>query len=446
MRNKRERWSSNFGFLMAAAGSAIGLGNIWKFPYLAGSNGGAVFLIFYFIIILFIGAPILLAEMSVGRATHLNSIDACRKINPNWGFVGLIGFWASFFIMSYYCVIGGWVTKYIFKYVISERISEPAEYFTNFSSSSVEPIIWLFIFLAVTALIVTKGISKGIELASKIFLPLLFVLIIIIAIYSLSLPGSSQGLKFFFVPDYSKINSAGDLGTIFLNAMGQVFFSLSLGMGTLITYGSYVDRSTNLTKNALYIPILDSLFAILAGVAILPAVFAYNLKPDVGPGLLFQVMPIVFSNMQYGKIIGIMFFVLVFFAAITSSISLLEVITSYLIDSKKMKRSKAALLASFFIFVLGSFVSLSFGALGKYKIADMNLFDFLTSLTDKILMPIGGFLMCILVGYVWGIQKLTAEISSNGMYKVKIARILGFILKFLAPAMILLIFISSIIK
>lgn len=443
MAKKREQWSSNFGFLMAAAGSAVGLGNIWKFPYVAGHNGGAIFLIFYILILLVIGIPILIAEMSVGRATHLNSIDACKKISPRWAFVGAIGFLASFVIMSYYCVIGGWVLKYIVTYILTDKINDPTAFFNNFCSSSIEPIVWLFIFVALTALIVMNGISNGIERISKIFLPLLFVFIIIIAINSLLLPGASKGVKFFFVPDFSEINGIGDIGKIFLSALGQVFFSLSLGMGTLITYGSYLDKNANITKNAVSIPVLDTMIAILAGLAILPAVFAYNLEPGAGPGLIFQVLPTVFANMRFGRFIAILFFVLVFFAAITSAISLLEVVSAYFIDHKNVSRNTAALGSSLAIFIMAFFVSLSFGVLGGFKVLGMNIFELFTTLTDKILMPIGGFLMCILVGYIWGIPNMLKEISSNGLYKTKFKTGISVTIRYIAPALILLIFVFS---
>ena len=436
--SKREKWSSEFGFLMAAAGSAIGLGNLWKFPYLTGSSGGAVFIIMYLILMFALGAPLLLTEMSIGRHTKSNSIDACKKISPKWGIAGGFGVAGAFVILSYYMVIGGWVLKYMTSYLFG-TIENPQQYFFNFTSSTAEPVIWLVIFTGICALIVNVGVSNGIEKISKIFLPLLFVFIIIIAVKSLSLPNSIEGVKFFLIPDFSQKNWI----SIFINAMGQVFFSLSLGMGTLITYGSYLDDDVNLVKNSLYIPIFDSVIAITAGFAILPAVFAFNIPPESGAGMIFQVLPNVFNEIKFGRIFAVIFFLLVFFAAVTSAISLFEVITAYLSENRHFKRRTSVIM----IFIATSFTgilsSMSFGKLNSIKILDMTFFEFFSFLSDKILMPLGGLLICILAGYIWDKEIFKYELSSNGKYKVKIFRPLRFILRYTAPLMIIIILISS---
>lgn len=245
---KREQWSSNVGFLLAAAGSAIGLGNLWKFPYVAGSNGGAVFLILYLILLILLGAPLLLTEMAVGRATRLNAIDACKAIHPRWGFVGAAGVVGAFVILSYYSVIGGWVLKYLFAYLQHSSLGDADAYYTGFITKPLEPVLWHLLFAACCFGIVAFGVSKGIERISKIFLPMLLITLIGIGGYALTLPGAAQGLRFLFLPDFSHIQSFSDLGTILVRAMGQVFFSLSIGMGTLITYGSYLDKQANLQK------------------------------------------------------------------------------------------------------------------------------------------------------------------------------------------------------
>lgn len=435
---KREKWSSEFGFLMAAAGSAIGLGNLWKFPYLTGKNGGAVFIIIYLILIFTLGTPLLLTEMSIGRHTKSNSIDACKKISPKWGIAGGFGVAGAFLILSYYMVIGGWVLKYMASYLFG-TIENPQQYFYNFTSSTAEPIIWLVIFTGICALIVNAGISNGIEKISKIFLPLLFVFIIIIAVKSLSLPNSIEGVKFFLIPDFSQKNWI----SIFINALGQVFFSLSLGMGTLITYGSYLDDNVNLVKNSLYIPIFDSVIAITAGFAILPAVFAFNIPPESGAGMIFQVLPNVFNEIKFGRIFALIFFLLVFFAAVTSAISLFEVIAAYLSENRHFKRHTSVIM----IFIATSFTgilsSMSFGKLNNIRILDMTFFEFFSFLSDKILMPLGGLLLCILGGYIWDKKIFENELSSNGKYKVKIFKPLRFILRYTAPLMIIIILISS---
>lgn len=436
--SKREKWSSEFGFLMAAAGSAIGLGNLWKFPYLTGNSGGAIFIIMYLILMFALGAPLLLTEMSIGRHTKSNSIDACKKISPKWGIAGGFGVAGAFVILSYYMVIGGWVLKYMTSYLFG-TIENPQQYFFNFTSSTAEPIIWLVIFTGICALIVNAGVSNGIEKISKIFLPLLFVFIIIIAVKSLSLPNSIDGVKFFLIPDFSQKNWIN----IFINAMGQVFFSLSLGMGTLITYGSYLDDNVNLVKNSLYIPIFDSVIAITAGFAILPAVFAFNIPPESGAGMIFQVLPNVFNEIKFGRIFAVIFFLLVFFAAVTSAISLFEVITAYLSENRHFKRRTSVIM----IFIATSFTgilsSMSFGKLNNIRILDMTFFEFFSFLSDKILMPLGGLLICILAGYIWDKEIFKNELSSNGKYKVKIFKPLRFILRYTAPLMIIIILISS---
>ena len=436
--SKREKWSSEFGFLMAAAGSAIGLGNLWKFPYLTGISGGAVFIIMYLILMFTLGAPLLLTEMSIGRHTKSNSIDACKKISPKWGIAGGFGVAGAFVILSYYMVIGGWVLKYMTSYLFG-TIENPQQYFSDFTSSTAEPIIWLVVFTGICALIVNAGVSNGIEKISKIFLPLLFLFIIIIAVKSLSLPNSIEGVKFFLIPDFSQKNWI----SIFINAMGQVFFSLSLGMGTLITYGSYLDDDVNLVKNSLYIPIFDAVIAITAGFAVLPAVFAFNIPPESGAGMIFQVLPSVFNEIKFGRIFAVIFFLLVFFAAVTSAISLFEVITAYLSENRHFKRLTAVIM----IFIATSFTgilsSMSFGKLSNIKSLGMTFFEFFSFLSDKILMPLGGLLICILAGYIWDRVVFKNELSSGGKYKVKIFKSLRFILRYTAPLMIIIILISS---
>lgn len=440
---KREQWSSDFGFLMAAAGSAVGLGNLWKFPYVVGMNGGGIFLFVYIMLMALLGAPVLMTEMSIGRYTRLNAIGACRKLHRNWGFVGFAGIFGAFVILCYYGVIGGWVMKYLFTYIFTEGIAKPDEYFSNFSSSVYEPVFWQLLFCAVSIVIVVRGVSKGIEKISKIFLPMLALFIVIIAINSVSLPNAREGLRFFLIPDFSALNSPKDIFGIILNAMGQVFFSLSLGMGTLITYGSYLSRSSSIQKNAFYIPLFDLIIALLACFAILPAVFAFGLEPTGGSGLIFRTLPYVFGNMRMGRICAVIFFSLVFFAAVTSSISLVEVIASYFIDSRKWSRPKACLLPGIIFGTVGAAASLSFGILKDFRIMGHTVFDFLTILSDKVLMPVGGFFMCILAGYIWGMPQMFREMSSDGMYRVYGKKIISFLIKILAPAMILTIFITS---
>ncbi|WMJ22083.1 sodium-dependent transporter [Paludicola sp. MB14-C6] len=440
---KRGGFTSSLGFILAATGSAVGLGNLWKFPYIAGEGGGAIFVLIYLFFVLVLGVPIMLGEMAIGRKTKLNPIGAYHKLNKKFTFIGVIGVVCAFIILSYYSVIGGWVLKYITTYVTNTHVTDASAYFKNFIQSPVEPVIWHIVFMALTCIIVIGGVAKGIERASKIMLPLLFIFIIIIAIRSVTLPGAMEGVKYFVIPNFSHIDSISEISKVLLAAMGQVFFSLSLGMGAIITYGSYLNKEVNLQKSAFIIPTLDTLVAVLAGFAILPAVFAFGFKPTAGPGLLFETLPKVFESMPFGVIFGVLFFVLVFFAAITSSVSLLEVVTSYCIDNLKMKRATASIIIASIMTIIGIFAALSFGPLADVKFFGNTIFDLMSFVSDKLLMPLGGFFMCIFVGYIWGIDNASEEISNDGSIRFRWKKLFSIIMKYIAPAIILVIFITS---
>ena len=437
---KKEKWSSDFGFLMAAAGSAVGLGNIWKFPYVTGKSGGAVFLVVYFILLIILGVPVLLSEMCIGRSTRKNPIDACRTINKNWGFTGAFGIIGAFIILCYYGVIGGWVIKYIIHYIFNSSIDNASEYFDKFSSGTFMPILLHFIFTFCCALIVINGISKGIEKICKFFMPALLIMIIILTFKSFSLDGSINGIKFFLKPDFSKLQSFSDWAVLLTGAMGQVFFSLSLGMGTLITYGAYLDKSTSLTKSAIYIPLIDFIIALLSGLMILPAVFACGISPTAGSGMIFITLPQVFAQISGGRFFAVIFFLLILFAAVTSAISLLEVIVSYIMNRLKLSRNNAALISAFVISVIGIPASMSFGKLSNFKIFNMNFFDLLNFISDKLLMPLGALGICILCGYVWKIDNLSAEAGVKSPF---VKNLLNISIKYISPAMIFIIFITS---
>lgn len=442
----RGGFTSSIGFILAATGSAVGLGNLWKFPYVAGENGGAVFLIFYLLFSLVLGVPLFMAEMSIGRKTRLNPIGAYHKLNKKYTFIGVIGVISALVIMSYYSVIGGWVIKYIVTYVTNTNIGNAGEFYQKFITSSAEPVIFHLIFMAVTCFIVIKGIAKGIERASKIMLPTLFILIIIVVIRSLTLPNAIDGVKYFLVPNWSDINSFSKLAKVMLSAMGQVFFSLSLGMGAMITFGSYLSKDENLKKSAIIIPTLDTVIAMLAGFAILPAVFAFSFTPQAGEGLLFETLPQVFASMPFGDVFGLMFFVLVFFAAVTSSVSLLEVVTSFCIDNLKLNRKLATILVSAVIAIMGVFAALSYGALSDVKIFGMSIFQSLTFLSDKLLMPLGGLACCIFVGYVWGIDNAAVQITNEGALTFRSKKVFAIIMRYVAPLLIGIVFISGLLS
>lgn len=444
---RRGQFSSSIGFILAATGSAVGLGNLWKFPYVAGNSGGGLFLIFYLFFALILGVPLMLAETSIGRKTGLNPIGAFKSLNKKWTFVGITAVSAAFIVLSYYSVVGGWVLKYFVAYLTGGNFgNDTAQYFSDFISSPVEPVIWHLIFMGLATFVVIGGISKGIEKVSKFMLPALFVLIIVIGIRSVTLPGASEGLKFFLMPHTKQLSSFSGATNVMAQALGQVFFSLSIGTGIGITYGSYLQKDSNLVKNSFIVTGLDSLVAILAGIAILPAVFALGFEPAAGPGLIFAIIPAVFENMPFGFIFGILFFLLVFFAAITSAMSLLEVVTSFMIDNLKMKRKTATILVASLMALIGIFASLSMGVLSGFTIGGMNLFDALGFLTDKILMPVSAFMTCIFIGHIYKVARLEEEIAEGTKSgKFKLAKTFEFLMKWIVPALILIVFISEFI-
>ncbi len=446
-KTSRGQFSSSLGFILAATGSAIGLGNLWKFPYVAGSSGGGLFVIFYILFTLLLGIPLMLAEISIGRKTKLNPIGAYKKLNPKWKFIGAFSVLTSFIVLSYYSVVGGWVLKYFSKYLTSPNFgTDTSEFFNNFISSPTEPVIWHLIFMAITAFIVVGGVSKGIEKVSKFMLPTLFVIIIIVAVRAVTLDGAGEGLKFFLMPHLDQVSTFDGAIKLMAQALGQVFFSLSIGTGIGITYGSYLKKKSNLQKDAVIISSLDSLIAILAGIAILPAVFALGFKPEAGPGLLFEILPAVFNELPMGRLFGIAFFILLFFASVTSSMSMLEVVTSYFIDNFKIKRRTATIALASIMAVIGIFCSLSFGALSDFRIFNMNIFNVLGFFTDKILMPLNGILMCIFIGHFYKVSRLSDEIAiGTKTGKFKLEKVFNIFISWICPILILIIFIFELI-
>ncbi len=433
----RGQWASSLGFIMATAGSAIGLGNLWKFPYLAGQNGGGAFVIVYILIVIFVGFTIMLGEITLGRATGLNALGAYRKLNKKFAWVGGAGILAAFTILGYYNAVGGWVIKYIVQFVTGGVSGDSAVFFGEFISSPIEPIIWALVFALATAFIVWKGISGGIEKYSKVLMPALFVLLIVVVIRSVTLPGAGAGLEYYLKPDFSKLTPAAIVA-----ALGQVFFSLSLGMGCMITYGSYLSKDENIEKDAFIVPLMDTSAALLAGFAILPAVFAFGFEPGVGPSLMFITLPSVFAAMPLGAVFGLLFFILVLFAAITSSISLLEVCTAYFIDEFKWSRTKATLVLSCAIFVLTILSSLAMGPMANVLIFGKNFFDLLDFIASNILLPVGGLMMCIFIGYFWGIDNAVAEISQNGKFAFRLKGFWTVLVKYIAPIAVGIVFLN----
>jgi NSS family neurotransmitter:Na+ symporter len=440
---KREQWGSKIGFIMAAAGSAVGLGNIWKFPYTAGENGGGAFVFIYLIFIILIGFSIMLTEFALGRRSQLAAVGAFKSVDKKWTFVGIIGVLSGFLIMGFYPVVGGWALAYIFK-VTGGLLNSPdliGSTFGEFITNPTIPLMWMVAYLGINIFIVSKGISSGIEKAGKILMPVLFGILLLIAIKGLTLPNAIDGVKFLFQPDFSKVTSK-----VVLAALGQAFFSLSLGMGCMITYGSYLDKKVNLVSTTGIITAMDTGVALLAGLAMFPAMFAFGIAPTEGPGLVFVVVPSLFAAMGgIGTVFATLFFIALTVAALTSSVSLLEVVVSYLIDEKKQPRKKAVLIASSIMAALCIISSLSLGGLGP-KLFGKGAFDVFDLLTDKIYLAIGGMLISIFAG--WKIKKedLFKEITNGGTLNYAFLNIWYVLIKYIIPVVILVVAINGILE
>ena len=450
MAEKREHWGSKTGFILAAAGSAIGLGNIWKFPYIAGENGGASFIIVYLICIAIIGLPVLIAEILIGRTTQRDPVGAFRKLSNSkfWASVGGMGIVGGFLILSFYAVIAGWALGYIVESVKGSffNFTEPTSS-ANYFNDLVGDIFWnlgyFILFMLITAVIVWKGIQKGIERGSKIMMPILFFLLIILMIRGLTLDGAENGMKFLWDPDWSKIGPQS-----VLIALGHAFFTLSLGMGAMLTYGSYMSKKTSVPNSALQIVFLDTLIALIAGIAIFTSVFAVGLDPAAGPGLIFHTLPSVFIKMPGGYVFSILFFVLLTIAALTSAISLLQVVVSYFVDERGWQRHKAVIVLTLVISILGIPSALSFNVLADFKILGLNFFALVDFIASNILLPLGGLLISVFVAWVWGFDKAlihlregAEKLFDNSPWVIRSWKIF---LRYFAPILIFLVLLNSI--
>lgn len=442
---KRGGFKSSFGLLAAAIGSAVGLGNIWRFPYITGKYGGGAFLVIYLGIVAAIGLPIMLSELAIGREGKSDAIDSFKKLAPGkpWFLSGVLGVLAAFFILSFYGVVAGWTLEYVVKAATNSFAGKSGEeitnLFVNFISSPVKPIIWQVVVMIITSFIVSTGIEKGIEKFSKIMVPLLLLIIIILDIRAITLPGGIEGIKFLFQPDFSQIN-----GKVVLAALGHAFFSLSLGMGIMITYGSYIGKSENLGKTALNVSIADTVIALLAGLAIFPAVFAFNVDPTSGAGLVFLSLPNVFPQMPGGYFFGVFFFVLLFLAALTSTISLLEVVVAYLVDSFRMARKTATILASTAITLIGMVASLSNGVLSHILIFGDNIFDFIDNTTANYFLTTAALISVLFLGWSLDRRVIEKQLSNDGSLRAGYLKVYYFIIKYIAPIAIVLVFLFQI--
>ncbi len=448
----RDGFSSRLGIIAAAAGSAIGLGNIWKFPYITGENGGAAFILVYLFCIALIGVPVMLSEFVIGRRAQKDAVGSFKTLAPGtpWFFTGWLGITAAFIILSFYGVVAGWTLHYLYLAISGGLQGLSAEQlgavFGGFISNPWQPIFWQVLFMAATIAVVLGGIKNGIERYSKILMPLLLVILVILAIRSVTLDGAKQGMQFLFSPDFSKLNVEAILA-----ALGHAFFSLSLGMGAMITYGSYIQKKENLGATALQVSIADTAIALIAGLAIFPAVFAFGIEPSAGPGLVFITLPNVFGQMAFGSVFAILFFALLAVAAITSAISILEVVVAYLDDEFSWSRTASTFTVGVAITIVGAILSQGNGSLADLKLPfllngeliGMNIFDWFITLSDQLL-PIGGLAIALFAGWKMAKKDIADELSSSGLWKIAYLEIYRFTVRIIAPAAIAFVFLSSI--
>ena len=442
----RAHWASRMGFILAAAGSAVGLGNIWKFPYITGQNGGGAFVIVYLVCIAFIGLPIMMAEFLIGRRAQRDAVGCFAVLEGKrspWLLVGWVGVFTSFLLLSFYAVVAGWSFDYVAKAVAGGFAGLPAEeingLFGELVSSPGRVIFWQALFILATIGVVVGGVRGGIERWSKILMPVLFLLLVFLFVQGMLSPGAGAALEFMFRPDFSSLTPQS-----LLEAMGHAFFTLSLGAGTMITYGSYLEPDSDLFSLSVRITILDTLVALLAGLAIFPVVFAAGLEPSGGPGLVFQTLPIVFSTLPFGQVLAVVFFVLLSFAALSSSISMLEVSVAYLIDEKGWARGKATALLGGLAFLAGVPCALSFNAWSDLTpFWGKTFFDFYDLLVSTYLLPLGGLMVAIYAGWFWkageGKQELVGNIKRPWLYPVW-----HFLVRFVAPISVSIIILNQI--
>ena len=441
---KRATFGSKIGVILATVGCAVGLGNIWRFPYMLGENGGAAFLLVYISCILFLGIPVMITEFFIGRYSRKNAAGAFKVMAPGtkWSVIGYNGVAAAFLILGYYAVVSGWTLEYIVQAfsgsLEGKNATDFADEFTAFSTGVFRPILWTVVFIALTHIIIVSGVKEGIERASKVMMPMLFLILIALCVRSITLPGASEGLTFLFNPDFSKIDSS-----VVLSAMGQAFFSLSIGMGCLITYASYFGKQTNLQTTALQVTILDTLVAVLAGVMIFPAVFSFGIEPTTGPELVFITLPNVFEQLPFGNIWSFVFFVLLALAALTSTISLHEVSTAYVHEEYHISRKKAAVIVSIGVTILGILSSLSMGLLKSYTLFGLNFFNLLDFVTAKIMLPLGGMMICIFTAKRVDKLLLKEEVTNHGTIRFYFFSTYVFFVKYIAPIGIGLIFFNE---
>ena len=445
---ERANFGSRLGVILATAGSAVGLGNVWRFPYMAGENGGAVFIIIYILCVLLLGIPCMISEFIIGRNGESNTARAFSKMASGgpWSIIGYMGVLTGFLITGYYAVVAGWCMQYIWASLIGQMQGTPAyfqTYFAELSTDPVKPVLWTAIILGITYLIIEHGVRDGIEKASKLMMPTLFILLLVIVGASCMLPNADKGIEFLFKPDITKIN-----GDVFLAALGQSFYSLSIAMGCLCTYASYFSKHTNLTNSAIQIGVIDAFVAILAGLMIFPAAFSVGVNPDSGPSLIFITLPNVFAQAfgswpKLGYIISLLFFILLTLAALTSLMSLHEVSTAFLHEELVITRKKAALIVTITATIIGALCSLSLGAVDVMVVFGKSLFDWFDFITGQIFLPIVGFLTCIFIGWFVPHKIVRDEFTNWGTLRGRFFHLYIFLVKYVCPLAILFIFLHQ---
>lgn len=445
---ERAKFGSKIGVILATAGSAVGLGNVWRFPYMAGENGGAVFIFVYIGCVLLLGIPCMVNEFIIGRHAQTNTARAYSKLGGGgrWTPVGCLAVLTGFLITGYYAVVSGWCLQYICASLMGRLNGSPdyiKDYFATFSQDPVKPIVWTVLFLVATHLVIVRGVRGGIERASKLMMPTLFILLLVIVVAACMLPGAGKGLAFLFKPDISKVD-----GDMFLGALGQSFYSLSIGMGCVCTYASYFSRQTNLAASAVQISVIDCLVAILAGMMIFPAAFSVGISPDSGPSLIFITLPNVFQQAfsgmpAVGYVISLLFYALLSLAALTSLISLHEVSTAFLHEECRITRGRAAVIVTVVCSVIGAFCSLSLGRFDGLQICGRPLFDVFDFVTGQIFLPVGGFLTCLFVGWSIPHKVVRDEYTNNGTLRGRFFHFYLFCMKYVCPVCIALVFLHQ---
>ncbi|MEE1183541.1 MAG: sodium-dependent transporter [Paludibacteraceae bacterium] len=440
----RGNFSSKIGVILATVGTAVGLGNVWRFPYIVGENGGGAFLVIYILSLLLLGIPGVIAEFIVGRHSHANAVDSFKKLAPKtkWHWIGYSGVLAGFLIMGYYAVVVGWTLEYLTQAILGNlsgmTVEQYGQVFDQFAGHPYWPLVWMVIVMLISTFVVARGVSGGIEKISNVLMPVFFLIILVMVANSFFLPAAGQGMKYLFLPNFSELEPVA-----ILIAIGQTFFSLSLGMGCLITYSSYFKKDVSLAKTATQVVSIDAMVAILSAMIIFPAVFSFGMQPTEGPSLVFKVLPNVFQQMPLGTLWSILFYALLFIAAITSLISLLEVVTAYIYENTSLTRRKAAFIVTGMVSVLGVFASMSFGLLQDVTLFGKTFFDLLDFVTASILLPVGGFFISIFVGWFLDKRIIATELRIKHPKAHLFIKGYIYMLRFFVPACIFAVFLYS---